>query len=146
MEKLPPIEKIPEAYTVIEDERIALFEDYAKVKSSGGKREYLIKWKGNVYYSDDNSTYWQRYIGYPVIAVLMLKGKLSLNRKVSAFFKGVNWYQLNKKNERDYAKSLSAVLESVSSADKEEIHREINEVFEEIKNLDLVLTRKKNLI
>lgn len=56
--KMPPREKIVEAYTAIEDNRIELFEDYAIVKSSDLKKEYLIKWNNNLYYSNDNSTYW----------------------------------------------------------------------------------------
>ena len=82
MDKLPPLEKIPEAYTAIEDNRVELFSDYATVKSSDYKKEYLIKWKENIYSSNDNSTYWQGYAGYPVIAILMLQNKLSLNKKI----------------------------------------------------------------
>lgn len=47
MKKLPPIEKISEAYTAIEDNRINLLEDYAIVKSSNFEKEYLVKWKEN---------------------------------------------------------------------------------------------------
>ena len=82
MEKLPPIEKIPEAYTAIIDNRVEMFDNYAIVKSSTLEKEYLIKWNDNLYYSNDNSTYWQNYLGYPVISVLMLQGKLSLNKDI----------------------------------------------------------------
>ena len=61
MIKIPPIEKIPEAYSAIEDNRVVLFADYATVKSSNNEKEYLIKWQDNIYYSNDNSTYWQNY-------------------------------------------------------------------------------------
>lgn len=143
MEKMPPIEKIPEAYTAIEDNRVELFDNYAIVKSSNFEKEYLIKWKGNIYYSNDNSTYWQGYVGYPVIAVLMLQAKLPLNKAVSKYFKEINWNKLNKDNKRDYKKSLEQVLENNSTEDKSMIFTEINFVFEEIKNLDIELTRKK---
>ena len=43
MKKLPKIEKIPEAYTAIEDDRIKLYDDYAYVKSSDNKKEYQVK-------------------------------------------------------------------------------------------------------
>ena len=45
MLKMPPMEKIPEAYTAIEDGRIEMFTDYALVKSSNNEKEYLIKWQ-----------------------------------------------------------------------------------------------------
>lgn len=144
MIKLPPIEKIPEAYTAIEDDRIVMNDESATVKSSNFEKEYLIKWKDNVYYSNDNSTYWQNYPGYPVIAVLMLQGKLTLNRKVSAYFKGVNWNQLNKDNKRDYKKSVEDILVDVPNEEKELISKTIEDVMDEIKNLDIELTKKKN--
>lgn len=113
MEKLPPIEKIPEAYTAIIDKRVEIFDNYAIVKSSTLEKEYLIKWNDNLYYSNDNSTYWQNYIGYPVIAVLMLQGKLSLNESILEYFRGINWNELNKKNKSDYHTSLETVLEAL---------------------------------
>lgn len=90
MIKLPPIEKIPEAYTAIEDDRIELYDDHAIVKYSNNEKEYLIKWIDNLYYSNDNSTYWQGYTGYPVIAVLMLKKVLPLNREISKYLSLMN--------------------------------------------------------
>ncbi len=140
---LPPVEKIPEAYTAIADNRIEMFDDYAIVKSSNGEKEYLIKWNDNLYYSNDNSTYWQGYIGYPVIAVLMLQGKLSLNEGILKYFKNVNWNALNKKNKRDYKASLEEVLIDVSESDRELIDIEIQKVYEEIKSISIELTKKK---
>ncbi len=142
MVKLPPIEKIPEAYSAIEDERVSLSENYALVKSSNKEKEYLIKWKDNVYYSNDNSTYWQGYPGYPIIAVLMLQGKLSLNKEIIKYFKNVNWNKLNSDNKRDYHASLEQVLANIGDDDKNKIYDEIDKVFEEIKDLDIELTRK----
>lgn len=143
MIKLPPIEKIPEAYTAVEDNRIELYDDYAIVKSSNNEKEYLVKWKGNTYYSNDNSTYWQGYIGYPVIAVLMLKNVLSLNTEVSKYFKYINWNEINKQNKNDYKKSVDQILTDIPSSEKKLIYMEFDKVYEEIKKLDIELTRKK---
>lgn len=144
MIKLPPMEKIPEAYTAIEDERITIESDSAIVKSSNNEKEYLIKWQDNLYYSNDNSTYWQNYPGYPVLAVLMLQGKLTHNKEVSKYFKNVNWNKLNKDNKRDYKKSVADILVNVSEQEKELVYAEIDKVYEEIKALDIELTKKKN--
>ena len=76
MEKIPPIAKIYEAYSCIADGRIELKDEDAKVTSSDNKKTYLVKWKDNVYSSNDNASFWQGYPGYPVIAVLMLQNKL----------------------------------------------------------------------
>lgn len=144
MIKLPPIEKIPEAYTAIEDNRIILKENEAVVKSSNGEKEYLIKWKDNIYYSNDSATYWQSYPGYPVIAVLMLQEKLSYNKTVAAFFKNIDWNKLNKETKRDYKKSVEIILEKNTEVEKEFIYKELDKVYEEIKNLNIELTKKKD--
>ncbi|MBR1376368.1 MAG: hypothetical protein IJ565_00935 [Bacilli bacterium] len=141
MIKLPPIEKIPEAYTAIVDNRITLYDNYATVLSSNKEKEYLIKWENNLYYSNDNSTYWQGYPGYPVIAVLMLQNKLSYNKEIASFFKNINWNKLNKDNKRDYKKSLDDILSNIDN--KKEIYDEIDKVFEELKNINIELTRKR---
>lgn len=145
MEKLPPIEKIPEAYTAIIDNRVEMFDNYAIVKSSTLEKEYLIKWNDNLYYSNDNSTYWQNYLGYPVIAVLMLQGKLSLNKDILKYFKGINWNNLNKINKNDYHASLESALVDISLDKRKEIDDEINKVYEEIKSMQIELTKKKNI-
>lgn len=42
LNKLPPIEKIYEAYSAIADNRITLYEDYAIVYSSNRSKEYTV--------------------------------------------------------------------------------------------------------
>lgn len=145
MIKLPPIEKIPEAYSAIVDERVILKDSEATVKSSNGEKEYLIKWKDNVIYSNDNSTYWQGYPGYPVIAVLLLRGILPLNEDMLSYFKGIDWNALNKETKRDYKESVNRVLKDVDEEVKTEIFNEFDKVFEEIKKLDIVISKKKDL-
>ena len=143
MEKLPPIEKIPEAYTAIVDGRVRIQGDTACVVSSNGAKEYIIKWSGNIYYSNDSSTYWQGYAGYPIIAVLMIQGKISLNESILHFFKNINWNKLNKENKRNYSLSLEKALKDVCENDKKTIQTEMLKVLDEIQNLDITLTRKK---
>lgn len=143
MQKLPPIEKIAESYTAIIDNRIELHADYAICFSSDKSKSYEIRWKDKTYYSNDNSTYWQGYIGYPVIAVLMLKGKLPLNKEILKYFKGINWKELNKKHKNKYSEALNEVLNNITAEDKKLINKEINYVYEQIKKLDIELTRKR---
>ena len=72
MKKLPPLEKVFEAYSAIADGRVAVDGQEARVRSSDGAKEYTVTWDGDVYASDDSTTYWQGYAGYPVLAVLLL--------------------------------------------------------------------------
>ena len=79
--KMPPREKIHEALTAIVDNRISIDSENnkAEIFSSDRSKKYIVEWHDNEYSSNDNATYWQGYPGYPVIAVLLLQKKLTLN-------------------------------------------------------------------
>lgn len=87
MLKLPPIEKIPEAYSAIADNRVVMSEHSALVDSSDYTKRYTVTWDEDVYTANDNASIWQGYAGYPMIAVLMLQGKLSLNIHIAYILK-----------------------------------------------------------
>lgn len=89
--KIPPIEKIHEAYSAVADGRITIKDTEADVLSSDLAKQYLVKWENETYSSNDNASYWKGYLGYPIIAVLMLQGKLSLDKEIAENFKGINW-------------------------------------------------------
>ena len=137
MQKMPPIEKIHEAYSAIADSRVQLVGDTeAHIRSSGGEKEYTVTWDGDIYFSNDSASYWQGYAGYPVTAVLMLQGRLPLNRKIAALFSSVNWSALNTKYKRNYAKAAAEVLSAIAA-----INAEIRKVYEEIRKLDITVKR-----
>ena len=46
MLKLPPIEKIPEAYSAIADNRVVMSENSALVDSSDYTKRYTVTWDG----------------------------------------------------------------------------------------------------
>ena len=75
----------------------------------------------------------------------MLQKKLSQKKEISKYFKNINWNELNKKNKRNYEKSLEEILENIPKEEKEKIQKEIKKVYEEMKNLEITLTRKKDL-
>lgn len=137
--KLPPIEKIPEAYGAIADGRVAMKESSAEVVSSDGTKTYHVKWKDGVYTSDDNGSRWQGYSGYPILAVLLMQGRLPLDRTVMEAFRGVPWKDLNKKYKNKYAEALAGVLENIRSAggDPERIRQEMQTVYSALEALKL---------
>ena len=111
MEKLPPIEKVYEAWSAVADGRVALHPDErrAAIASSNGAKTYTVAWNenGSTYSSNDNATYWQGYAGYPVIAVLMEQGELPLDRAAAEAFAHVDWTYLNERFKRDYAAAVA---------------------------------------
>lgn len=143
MNKLPPIEKIHEAYSAIADNRVVMGENAAKVVSSNGAKEYSVTWKDNVYSANDSASYWQGYAGYPMIAVLMLQGKLPLNRLIADNFKGINWTELNLKHKAKYDKAVAVIMDSLrdKGIDCAAINSEIAAVYEQIKALAVTTKR-----
>lgn len=133
MKKLPPIQKILEAYTAIVDKHVNLTKDQAEVASSNGAKTYTVNW-------DDNATYWQGYAGYPVIAVLMLQGKLPFNQKLADNFKSVNWNEINSKFKRNYAKAATEVIKK-KGLDENEVMAELGAVYEDLKKLPITIKR-----
>ncbi len=141
MEKIPPIAKIYEAYSCIADNRIKLNEKDAIVTSSNFEKEYTIKWKDNIYTSNDNATFWQGYPGYPVIAVLFMQEKLKYNKEIINLFKNINWHDLNNKYKRNYDKAIDEVLTNIDY-DINIIKKETLKIYEKLKNLDIEIKRK----
>lgn len=141
--KVPPIEKIHEAYSAIADGRIVMRETEADVTSSDLSKQYLVKWKENVYSSNDNASYWKGYLGYPLIAVLMLQGKLSLDQKIADYFKGINWKKLNTKHKNKFAEAVKEIMDGFEATgiDCEPINKEIEKVYQEIEKLTISTKR-----
>lgn len=135
--KLPPIEKIPEAYSAIADGRVAIRENSAEVLSSDSAKKYTVQWQDDAYTSDDNGSKWQGYSGYPIIAVLLLQGKLPLNRQVAELFRGINWKELNKTHKSKYAEALAEILSQKTVAEREAIDQDMHAVYDALAKLEL---------
>ena len=102
----PPRIKILEAIGSIGDERIKVLDDKkAQVVSSRGDKVYkvvLIEKEGNVFhtYSNDNGTIYRGYIGYPIIAFMMVKGIIPIDKEVMKAMSGVPWKDLNERYKK----------------------------------------------
>ncbi|SCL92996.1 hypothetical protein [Sporanaerobacter sp. PP17-6a] len=143
MGKLPPIEKIYEAYSAIADNRVTLMKESAVVLSSNREKEYTVTWENGVYTSNDNASYWRGYAGYPIIAVLMLQKELSLNSDIIDHFKGINWTELNKKYKAKYSEAVEEVMDNLNrkNVNVSKIKEEVEKVYEEIKALNIICRR-----
>ena len=143
MNKLPPIEKIYEAYSAIADGRVTFQDsDAAAVLSSDGTKQYTVAWRDSLYTSNDSATYWAGYPGYPVLAVWMLQGILPLNREIAAGFADINWNEANRKYKRNYAKAADAVMEE-KGLDKAAARKEAERVYEALKQFEYTVGRGK---
>ncbi len=139
--RLPPRIKVLEAAGAIADKRIkSIDEKLYEVVSSDGTRRYrvYVDLDRNIVYSDDNGTRFRGYIGYPIIAVLMLNDKLPLNEKISKALAGIPWKKLNEKYRKYYV--VERIVKSIASkkgVSPSEIDEYINEVLGKLKSMKL---------
>lgn len=140
MKKFPPIEKILEAYTAIADNHVKLENDQALVTSSNEAKTYTVTFQDNTYTSNDNASYWQGYLGYPGIAVLMLQGKLPYDKKLAQQFAGVDWNKINQEYKRNYAQAADAVM-TAKGIGKKKAETELHHVYDTLKQLPINVKR-----
>ena len=142
--KMPPIEKVFEAYSAIADGRIEIDpnENKATVTSSDRSKTYTIIWEDHHYASDDNATYWAGYPGYPEIAVLMKQGVLPYDGNLAEQLKSVNWKELNQKYRRKYEKAAKAVMEE-KGIDASAAYASAEQVLNILQSCDLSVGRAK---
>ena len=80
---MPPIIKAYEALGAIGDGRVRIEDERrATVTSSDGSKTYEVEMSadGREIASNDNASYWQGYVGYPAIAVLIARGFIARRR------------------------------------------------------------------
>lgn len=137
--KIPKAAKVYEAYSAIADKRITMYENWAEVLSSDGSKKYEIVWDKDTYASSDNASYWQKTLGYPVLAVLMQQGRLDHDLLIIERFKGIPWKQINKEYKNDYDKAAEAVLKTMDEA--EAIRESAEAILKQCEQLDLKYRR-----
>lgn len=146
---MPPKEKILEAWSAIGAKRVKLLSPAdvstgeAEVSSSDGAKTYHLAWAGDCYRSSDNATVWQHYPGYPILALLMLRGLLPLPRNFAELLAPINWTKLNKAAKGDYA-SAAAEAFKILGLDQEtikQIHKIVQETYEILSTLTIKVSR-----
>ena len=109
---MPPIAKVYEALGAIGDNRVHLVDaQHASVTSSDGTRTYQVEISSDhrEISSNDNASYWQGYLGYPAIAVMIARGLLEARADVVKALTGIQWKKLNTRFRNDYERTLAEV-------------------------------------
>lgn len=102
----PPRIKVLEAAGAIGDNRVKVLSDtIAIVGSSLGDREYrviIVEEATGVYrtYSNDNGTIHRGYIGYPILAFMIVKNILPRDNDVIRAMTGIPWKELNERYQK----------------------------------------------
>jgi hypothetical protein len=109
---MPPIVKVYEAIGAIADGRV---EDSGKggaqVASSDGARRYDVEIgrDGREVSSNDNASFWQGYLGYPAIAVLIGRGLYTPDERTFEALRGIPWREINQRLRNDWDKTVAEV-------------------------------------
>ena len=138
--KLPPRAKVFEAFTAVADGRVRLTgPGSATVTSSGGEKTYDVGWSedGRTVTANDNASYWQGYLGYPIVAVLLARGELHAGEDAVAALAGVPWHELNQRYKRDYDAAVAHVLGELPGHDAATVEAEVDRVLADLAALDL---------
>ena len=117
--KMPPIVKVYEALGAIGDGRVRIEDGRrATVVSSDESKTYQVETSadGREIASNDNASYWQGYVGYPAIAVLIARGFYRPPANVTDALAGVAWKELNRKFKNDWAKTIAEVEKALEQA------------------------------
>jgi hypothetical protein len=147
--KSPPKAKIYEALSAVADGRVTLMGGVkAEVVSSDGTKTYHVEWSPdlNQITSNDNASYWQGYMGYPIIAVLMVLGRLEYRTEVADFLASVRWKQMNRQFRNDYTKAIDSVLDALEAkgTPRQTVVAEVDRIMAQIEGLELEkLPRRK---
>jgi hypothetical protein len=144
----PPIAKVYEALGSLADGRVLKKSDAtASVRSSSGDKEYTVEWTEHCecMSSNDNASFWQGYLGYPMIAVLLLLGKIPYSKSVSESLRGIPWKKINTKYRNDYEKTIAEVLAVAEErgANRSEIQNECVRILTQLGELKIQKADKK---
>ena len=138
--KMPPPIKVYEALGAIGDGRVRLEDEHrAVVESSEGNKTYEVELStdGRQISSNDNSSYWQGYLGYPAIAVLLIRGLYRPPANVIDALAGIPWKEINRRFKNDYDRTLAEVNQTVEASghDPDAIASEVESIMEALRKL-----------
>ena len=111
--KMPPLVKIYEAVGALGDGRVQLEdEQHASVLSSDRSKTYQVEISadGREISSNDNASYWQGYLGYPAIAVMLRRGLCPVRAEAISALSGIPWNELNRRFRNDYSRTIDEVM------------------------------------
>jgi hypothetical protein len=143
--RLPPRAKVFEAFTAVADGRVRVIgAGSATVASSGADKTYDVEWSedGRTISANDNASYWQGYLGYPILAVLLKRGELHADGDAVTALAGIDWHDLNQRYRRDYDAAVAHALGELEKrgGDPALVERQVDAVLDQLAALGLQRT------
>lgn len=96
--------KYLEALGAVADDRVDVNPRGATVQSSSRNKSYEVEvdFERGVASSNDNGSYYRGYVGYPLIATLVVLGKIPVPESSIAAFRDIPWKDMNTELRNDY--------------------------------------------
>ncbi len=137
----PPRIKVLEALGAVAGGRVRIISDNeAEVYSSEGIRTYRVSvdLEKRLANSDDNGTVYRNYVGYPIIAFLMVKNVLPYDEEVARPLADIKWRSLNEQY-KSYRMVEELVKKMLSShgIDGKKVDTIVRNVLEKLEGLSL---------
>ncbi len=144
----PPLNKIYEALGALGDERVEVEGNSAKVYSSSRNKFYDVVYdpENNSISSNDNASYFVGYLGYPAIALLLAKGVVEYDPKLTKYLKGFAWKDLNNKYKNDFDATdlhIDSEIKRGYQIDIADFHRQLEQILEAVAELHLEKSAKR---
>ena len=115
---MPPLVKVYEALGAIGDGRVhEKSGSAAEVVSSDHSKTYQVEVSadGREVSSNDNASYWQGYLGYPGIAVMIARGLLGARDETTRALAGIPWKEIIRRFKNDYERTIAEVARIVAA-------------------------------
>lgn len=134
----PPPMKVYEALGTLADGRIRVKGNEAEVDSSQKTKTYRVMYDPtlNTIVASDSGTFWQRYVSYPSIALLLEKGIIKYDKALANELKGIIWKDMADKYKHDYEKMEGDTLSQVKHP--KELQAENHRILQEVISLKLL--------
>lgn len=151
--KTPPIIKVYEAIGSLADERLEVEETdasgviHAKVWSSSGNKFYEVHYdpSGKAIMTNDNGSFWQGYLGYPALCLLMHLGEITFDNTLLEALKTIAWKDINQRYKNNFAKTEDEVLAIVEERGFSQSKTKllVNECYQQVQSLRLTYLGKR---
>lgn len=139
--KEPPVIKVYEALGAIGDGRVQVDGDTAKVYSSSGNKFYEVLYdgQGNAITANDNGSFYQGYLGYPMSAFLLVKNQVQHDTSWDEALAGFAWKDINVKFKNDWKKTEVYIRDELEKrgCDLEVFDRELASIMTQLNELKL---------
>lgn len=149
MDKKTPVEKVYEAWTAIADGRIKIAEgstvSEGSATMSSSITASIMTYAGKKMDGCSIRTTTRRigaYAGYPILAVLMMQGRLPYDEAVAGQYAGVDWKAVNTRHRNKYAEAIAEV-QTERNLDREQAATAARAVSDGLEDLNISVTRKK---